>query len=147
MRFRKLRITWSVVCGVPCVLLLVLWVRSYWRWDFIQYEGVVVTREATAQNGFVFFSEQYTQSKGRWRLGSAAQDYPAELRPHFAIDWYDNSPKDIGFVFPLWLLILPFAILAMAPWISWKFNIRQLLAITAVFALLLGLLAFGSNSW
>jgi hypothetical protein len=29
MRFRKLRIAWSVVCAVACVLLTVLWVRSF----------------------------------------------------------------------------------------------------------------------
>jgi hypothetical protein len=33
MRFRKLRIAWSVGCGIACVLLLLLWVRSYWRFD------------------------------------------------------------------------------------------------------------------
>ena len=31
MRFRKLRIAWLVAWGVACVLLVVLWVRSYWR--------------------------------------------------------------------------------------------------------------------
>ena len=31
MKFRKLRIAWSVVWGVAAVLLIVLWVRSYWR--------------------------------------------------------------------------------------------------------------------
>src|SRR3954464_14026389 len=30
MRFRKLRIAWSVFLGLVCVLLVVLWVRSYW---------------------------------------------------------------------------------------------------------------------
>ena len=30
MRFRKLRIAWSVAWGVLAVLLCVLWVRSYW---------------------------------------------------------------------------------------------------------------------
>jgi hypothetical protein len=29
MRFRKLRIAWSVFCGVTCVLLIALWVQSY----------------------------------------------------------------------------------------------------------------------
>jgi hypothetical protein len=29
IRFRKLRIAWSVLCGTLCVLLIVLWVRSY----------------------------------------------------------------------------------------------------------------------
>src|SRR5213595_3269195 len=33
MRFRKLRITWSVACGVFCLLLIMLWVRSYWCED------------------------------------------------------------------------------------------------------------------
>jgi len=29
MKFRKLRIAWSVAWGISCVLLVVLWVRSY----------------------------------------------------------------------------------------------------------------------
>src|SRR4051794_10959899 len=33
MRFRKLRIAWSVMCLIACVLLIVLWVRSYWWAD------------------------------------------------------------------------------------------------------------------
>jgi hypothetical protein len=33
MRFRKLRIVWSAFWGLACVLLIVLWVRSYWWAD------------------------------------------------------------------------------------------------------------------
>jgi hypothetical protein len=33
MRFRKLRIAWSVGWGILCVLLIVLWVRGYSRWE------------------------------------------------------------------------------------------------------------------
>jgi len=33
MRFRKLRIAWSVLCAIACVVLIVLWVRSYSRLD------------------------------------------------------------------------------------------------------------------
>src|SRR6476660_6623621 len=29
MKFRKLRIAWSAVWGIACVLLIALWVRSY----------------------------------------------------------------------------------------------------------------------
>src|SRR5262245_30694970 len=36
MRFRKLRIAWSVLWGVAAVLLIVLWVRSYWRTEFLE---------------------------------------------------------------------------------------------------------------
>jgi hypothetical protein len=33
MKYRKLRIAWSVAWGIVAVLLVVLWVRSYWRMD------------------------------------------------------------------------------------------------------------------
>ena len=35
MRFRKLRIVWSVAWGMVAVLLCVLWVRSYWTGDYL----------------------------------------------------------------------------------------------------------------
>src|SRR6476659_1067575 len=35
LRFRKLRIAWSVFWGLACVLLIVLWVRSYWAESFL----------------------------------------------------------------------------------------------------------------
>jgi hypothetical protein len=37
MKFRKLRIAWSVACGILCLLLIVLWVRSYWSSDLYLY--------------------------------------------------------------------------------------------------------------
>src|SRR6266480_4470373 len=33
MIIRKLRVAWSVFCGIACVLLIALWVRSYSRAD------------------------------------------------------------------------------------------------------------------
>ena len=33
MKYRKLRIAFSAACLIACVLLIVLWVRSYWRFD------------------------------------------------------------------------------------------------------------------
>ena len=41
MRYRKLRITWTVFCGIACVLLLALWARSYWWMD--NFGGHVLT--------------------------------------------------------------------------------------------------------
>jgi hypothetical protein len=34
MKYRKLRIAWSAVCGILCLLLIMLWARSYWRFDY-----------------------------------------------------------------------------------------------------------------
>jgi hypothetical protein len=30
---RKMRIAWSVGCGIVCLLLIAMWVRSHWRKD------------------------------------------------------------------------------------------------------------------
>src|SRR6185295_4017804 len=42
MRFRKLRIAWSATCLIACVLLIVLWVRSYW-WEDLGYCQILRT--------------------------------------------------------------------------------------------------------
>jgi hypothetical protein len=49
MRCDKLRITWSVLCGIACVLLIVAWVRSfsvadrmYIGWRGVPYNAVIV---------------------------------------------------------------------------------------------------------
>src|SRR5687768_601998 len=33
---RKLRIAFSIVCGIVCLLLIALWVRSYWRLEILE---------------------------------------------------------------------------------------------------------------
>src|SRR6266480_1420576 len=37
MRFRNLRIAWSIFWGLLTLLLIVLWARSYWRVDIFRY--------------------------------------------------------------------------------------------------------------
>src|SRR5918995_3829478 len=37
MKYGKLRIAWSVGWGLLCLLLIVLWVRSYWWNDFASH--------------------------------------------------------------------------------------------------------------
>ena len=37
MRFRTLRIAWSILCGFVCVLLIAVWVRSFWSADHVAY--------------------------------------------------------------------------------------------------------------
>jgi hypothetical protein len=55
MKFRKLRIAWSVFCGLACVLLVVLWVRSYL--------GIVIVGSggycATSVNGCFYINEGF----------------------------------------------------------------------------------------
>src|SRR3954451_3787256 len=65
LRFRKLRIAWSVFWGLACVLLILFWVRSYWRIDNIRFpilqtnlvgawsiQGTIAVYHAMYQPGF-----------------------------------------------------------------------------------------------
>ena len=60
MRFRKLRIAWSVGCGIACVLLIVLWVRSYktlyWCYG-LPHNGQVLHLHV-AEGLFILFTEK-----------------------------------------------------------------------------------------
>src|SRR6476661_3879782 len=64
MRFRKLRIAWSVFCGIACVLLIVLWVRSYWVRDYliVDYGGKPVLRLGSIENLITFEFQDLGQS-------------------------------------------------------------------------------------
>src|SRR3954453_6300044 len=58
MRYRKLRIAWSVFWGLGAVLLIVLWVRSCWRCDQIMHHSSATELVAlTSFRGQVAFSE------------------------------------------------------------------------------------------
>ena len=109
MRYRKLRITWTAICAIACLLLLVLWVRSYWDYFVISLPGT--DRWLGSANGSI--------NLNYW--GGVSDSV---LRTQLAI--------------PYWLSVLLFATLTAIPWIR-RFNLRTLLlAITAV-AVVLGL--------
>jgi hypothetical protein len=48
MRYLKLRIAWSAFCCIACVLLIVLWVRSYWQRDGVI--GLVVSHSVVGSS-------------------------------------------------------------------------------------------------
>ena len=54
MRFRKLRIAWSVVWAVACLLLVTLWVLSYW------WNGSVEIRVSATREVMVMSVQGYT---------------------------------------------------------------------------------------
>src|SRR4051794_7311826 len=49
MKYRKLRIAWSVTWGIAAVLLIALWVRSYWIVDapHLKLSGYILCRVTT----------------------------------------------------------------------------------------------------
>jgi uncharacterized membrane protein YgaE (UPF0421/DUF939 family) len=60
MRFRKLRIAWSVVWGSAAVLLLAEWVRSYWTSDLYVYWVAILLIAALATTSWFEWSPRFS---------------------------------------------------------------------------------------
>jgi hypothetical protein len=149
MRFRKLQIAWSVVFAVATVLLVALWVRSYWWVDqFVAtfgryYVGVGVTPGALLVGvGTDTNAEPWTLSEpnpaDEW-LASVVlpngQPYPSRVWGVFDFNTLDG----VNAAAPFWFLILLSGIVATAPWLQRRFSLRTMLVATTLLAIVLGI--------
>jgi hypothetical protein len=144
MNFRKLRITWTVFCGIACVLLIVLWVRSYWWADFC--EGSIGSHWIKVESlGGQFVLKHYEFQHGPGSLHS----YPIEEIASKAFILERGIPKfELGLgvlFFPYWALVLSCLVGTVEPWLSWRskrFSLRTLLIATTLVAVVLGLIVW-----
>jgi hypothetical protein len=149
MRFRKLRIAWSVVMGIACVLLIVLWVRSYWLYDFLylaQGQGLVSMRGSV-------HTCSMTLGIPRWTVSTT----PLVLTgPHTYTFLGIGYSPGYSYVLPPatipdWLPFTLLGTIAAVPWFRWQFSLRALLIATTLVAVVLGLVVwlrlFADASW
>jgi hypothetical protein len=148
MRFRKLRIAWTVGWGLVAVLLIVLWERSYWRLQIFE-------RRVGSQ------AVQISSVKGR--IAIAHLDPRATIgRPYLSVvagdsaDWRKAGASGFAYyhdgwiaalIAPFWLPALLSVALAVTPWISrsWRFSLRTLLVATTLVAVILGLVVYAAS--
>ena len=156
MRFRKLRIAFSATCLITCVLLIVLCVRSYWRWDKLSYSTVVDADSVedyprqldfeSWQGVWSVYSEplaswdaEPAMFLNRWQFSTKAP--PVWLpQTHWSFK-YGQVDERHELKVPLWFLALFCSVLAAAPWMRWSknFSLRTLLIFTTLVAVVLGL--------
>jgi len=169
MRFRKLRIAWSVGCGIACVLLMALWWESRTEIKgatshLIPHRFTMVLsllgevgvahgidweeHMGTPQGELNHFSKE-SPGEGTYsyinrgpypRLTGKMPPFKARLRWYRArYHWYIAAPH--------WLLVLYVATIGAVPWIRFSrgYSLRSLLlAVTAV-ALLLGCVIYATR--
>lgn len=117
MRFRKLRTAWSVFWGMATVLLIVLWVQSYFRVNKLW-------RPTATNNGWIVwtFRGRVLASVGggmrgpyelQWALSRGGDEAPI-----------DRSKPVFGFSFglhdysmPICFMALITGVLAASPWV------------------------------
>ncbi len=147
LRYR--RIAWSALCGIACVLLIVLWVRSYTYLDFCK-SPLGSLHIQTIGGRAVFFALPYHPD---WEAGSRpmktvipwmALRQPCSGWPTPKGFWISDEPEATHVQLPFWIATFIPAALAVVPWIRWKmrFSIRTLLIVTMVIASVLGVIVY-----
>jgi len=145
VRYRKLRIAWSVAWGIALLLFIPLWARSYW------FDSAF---EAQRQRTFVIVA----LAGGVARIHGQADfsNLPTRMRWGFSNDPHKSSqpfwvPELIldpnpefgyGLITPCWLVAVFLSLLGVAPWLCFRYSLRTLLIATTLVALLLGLFAW-----
>ena len=146
MRFRKLRIAWSVGCGIACVLVIALWVRSYWWTDAI-YCPVLLTqiRIVASHDGNICSFAIPTAtipSKLSSRGAITRSRFTSYMSPIEKLILYTGYRKRTRIDVSHWLLCVLSVTLAAVPWIRWRFTTRTLLIATTLVAGVLGLIVW-----
>jgi hypothetical protein len=146
MKYRKLRIAWSVAWGIVAALLIVLWVRSYWWSDSIGYIETWSLTSIESAGGRISFNKSYSDSPilgdDAWYIDSTRRT-PGDDKLAQQFEWWEFG-SDIQATIPTWLPTVVVAALVALPWIRWRwrFSLRTLLIATTLVAVGLGLIVW-----
>lgn len=156
-----LRIGWTVLFAVLCVLLIALWAGSYWQFQLVVFRmnlsndlRLVLSKGQLAYCVSTPYSD--FNSGPKFRIApSAYLCRDKQLRwLHYALDSTIGTDVQRNFepnnrhrsldgsfdgriiVMPLWLLSVVLCVIAAAPWLPWskRFSLRTLLIIITVIA-------------
>ena len=143
MRFRKLRIAWSVTCGIVAVLLCVLWVRSY---TTIDVWDLPITAKYSIELGSVprMIVIGWQNSTVNRHLSGPTEEWRSTGKMPQSIFWggFQKHGPLAAVWMPSWLLVPITAACSIAPWIRWRFSLRTLLIATTLVAVVLGLIVW-----
>jgi hypothetical protein len=134
---RGLKIVVAVTCLTACVLLVALWVRSYWKHDaMVVYQGSRIGSEY----GTVYFYRHppLVPNTGR-NFGFGTLPSPSR-KPTFMFEC-KLTANDTRIRAPHWYIAPLFAALAASPWLPWskRFSLRTLPIATALVAFVLAI--------
>jgi hypothetical protein len=157
MTFRKLRIAWSVVWGVVAVLLVVLWARSYQKWDTIWSPSIITHDAGMSSNEggayFFLYSTPPAPPSPLWQSRTITADISLnwrswQRRMTFAGFGITRLGTMTILLLPHWFCKLLIGSFATAPWLSRaqrRFSLRTLLIATTLVAVVLGLAVYASG--
>ena len=144
---RYLRIAFSVTCGIACVLLVVLWVRSYWVADTVRIPSLGPIGVSSAHGLLLVGGPRGDMQPSGWGFISASTIEVTRDLFDFENAGFKYFRDRLGWVlqFPHWFAVAILCTLAALPWIRWRFSLRTLLIATTVVALALGLIIYATR--
>lgn len=140
---RYLRIAFSVACGIACVLLVVLWVRSYWQQVGLGAHTNSRFIQALSRQGRLIVSVGTEPGFGAfgWGYGTNPIEHHIDNTIYggnsFRIVTFTNAN---GILIPHWFALIVLSTLTALPWLSYRFSLRTLLITTTLIAVILGLI-------
>ena len=153
MKYRKLRIAWSVAWGIVAVLLCVFWVRSV---SFSRDESVWIY----TPRGGVTLVNLYGKAilKVAIRAGAVPNvvtGMQSSVNPQPELSFYGmkfyagfllrRGSNNFDLFMPYWFLTLLSLSLAPLAWLHRRFSLRTLLIATTLVALALGLIVWAAH--
>ena len=148
---RGLRITWAVTCAIACVLLTVLWVRSYRYYDSLSYSFSAKAPEICWCEGLLhvgLMKELPTSEVGPLRVQthriSRMERWQREIQyKHTNALGFGgiNDSHEFVLISPFWCPWIVSGVCAALLWPSKtrSFTLRTLLIVTALLAAVLSL--------
>ncbi len=147
-----LRIAFSMVCGIACLLLIALWVRSNWNWDEL-YNPIsnkhLIVIESASGRATLDLTETSPGSSWIWHMSLPLHGRYWEG----PLDDFEEANRDQGIAgfaayanawhtvyrVPLWFGVIVCAMIAAVPWLPWsnRFSLRTLLMLITVVGFLL----------
>jgi hypothetical protein len=146
--WQLLRWAVSVAAFTVCLLVGVLWVRSYWR-----AESATIPRRGTqvfiilSREGSTSWYTRFSERRGQllsWDLWSAPLAPPI-IREQPDL-WHNLRLVRIvpgkSVVLPHWIVMLVCGLIGVAPWLRWRFSVRGVLVLMAFLAAMFAILIF-----
>jgi hypothetical protein len=144
MKHRKLRIAFSAVCGVLCLLLVALWIRTHFAIDNIngqltRSQGLGITSR-NGGIGLVIVKGNLAQ----WSVRSFPANEQIQIDYEKALGFihYQSATNQFRVRLPYASLVVFCAACTALPWIRWskQFSMRTVLIVITLIALALGLI-------
>jgi len=148
VRFRKLRIAWSMAWGILAVLFCVLWVRSYSNQEGFLYRSNKTLASAFTSEGVAggyYYSLPPDTVMGNpegitWLSNPITPQVVTET-----LVW-ESSPQGLRILFPAGCYVGVILLLAAVVWLPVKrFSLRTLLIATTLVAVGLGLMIWAAR--